>query len=556
MKRYAAFVGLLLALPPTGGPPASRRAVMSSSIHVDAPVPPVERIKVRTHIAPAPPELPRVFLNTGMPARTGRTLTVAPNGDLQRALDRAQPGDEIVLQAGVTYVGNFILPRKRGASNTPGTGMVIVVRTSGIAALPEGRRVTPGDSLVMARLMTPRNGAEVIGTAPGTAGWRLVGLEITAAPTVTEVNRLVRFGDGASTQSRAGDVPQNLVVDRSYVHAHPRLEIRRCIDLQSGASAVIDSYVSECHSTNGDAQAILSYNGPGPYKIVNNYLEGSGENLMIGGADISVPGQLPSDIEIRHNYFFKPLTWKRDDPRFAGTLWLVKNLFELKMGQRILVEGNVFENAWVHGQTGFALLLKTTNTQRFPTTDVTVRNNIIRGAAGGANVAGIDAAMYRITIENNLFLDIGTPRWGQNGFLFQVTNVEDLSISHNTGFATAMTLSLSLPTSPRLSFTSNVVSHGQYGVKASSVSAGTQSLASVAPAYVFAGNVLIEGGLASQYPAGTYFASSAADVGFADPPSDDFSLGSRSRFSGMGTGGTNPGIDHTALLRATHGAKP
>ena len=555
MNRYTRAVALVAVLPQVGGTATSRHVPELTRIRVPATVPSVERAHARVN-GSATPELPRVFLNTGMPVRTGRTLTVGHNGDVQRALDRAQPGDEVVLQAGATYVGPFILPLKRGASKTPGAGAVIVVRTSGIAALPEGRRVTPADSLVMARLITPRNGAEVIGTVPGTSGWRLVGLEITAAPSVTQVNRLVRFGDGSPKQSRAEDVPQNLVIDRSYVHAHPHLDIRRCIDLQSGASAVIDSYVSECHSTNGDAQAILSYNGPGPYKITNNYLEGSGENVMIGGADISVPGQLPSDIEVRHNFFFKPLTWKRDDPSFAGTPWLVKNLFELKMGQRILVEGNVFENAWVHGQTGFALLLKTTNTQRFPTTDVTVRSNIIRGAAGGANIAGIDGPMYRVAIENNLFLDIGSPRWGQNGFLFQVTNVEDLSISHNTGFAPSMMLSLSPPASPRLTFTDNIVSHGQYGVKASGVTMGTKSLASVAPLYAFAGNVLIGGGTPEAHPSGTSFVASAEGVGFVNVATGNFSLKPGSRFTGTAMNRTNPGIDHSLLIAATAKAKP
>ena len=49
--------------------------------------------------------------------------------------------------------------------------------------------------------------------------------------------------------------------------------------------AVIDSYLSEAHVVGFDSQAICGVNGPGPFKIVNNYLEGSGENVMFGGAD-------------------------------------------------------------------------------------------------------------------------------------------------------------------------------------------------------------------------------------------------------------------------------
>src|SRR4051812_13078409 len=95
-----------------------------------------------------------------------------------------------------------------------------------------------------------------------------------------------------------------------------------------------------------DAQAIAGWSGPGPYKIVNNYLEGSTENLIFGGAgnnslmqlmlsidtnaDPVITNLVPSDIEVRNNYFFKPLSWKQDDPSYAGMHWAVKNIFELK----------------------------------------------------------------------------------------------------------------------------------------------------------------------------------------------------------------------------------
>src|SRR6476646_10538926 len=41
---------------------------------------------------------------------------VAAGGNLQAALDSAQPGDVILLQAGATFTGNYILPVKSGAT--------------------------------------------------------------------------------------------------------------------------------------------------------------------------------------------------------------------------------------------------------------------------------------------------------------------------------------------------------------------------------------------------------------------------------------------------------
>src|SRR5688500_16737955 len=37
-------------------------------------------------------------------------ITVSQGADLQHALDRARPGDTIVLNPGVVYTGNFVLP--------------------------------------------------------------------------------------------------------------------------------------------------------------------------------------------------------------------------------------------------------------------------------------------------------------------------------------------------------------------------------------------------------------------------------------------------------------
>src|SRR5262245_51849747 len=49
----------------------------------------------------------------------GATITVRRDGDLQAALDQARPGDVIVLEAGATYTGNFVLPAKDGSSTQP-----------------------------------------------------------------------------------------------------------------------------------------------------------------------------------------------------------------------------------------------------------------------------------------------------------------------------------------------------------------------------------------------------------------------------------------------------
>src|SRR5262245_31835534 len=82
-------------------------------------------------LAPGDPEPPRVYLNTDYVAPTGQTITVNAGGDLQSAIDQAQPGDVVELQAGATFTGNFVLPNKTG------TGWVTVRASTPDANLPQ-----------------------------------------------------------------------------------------------------------------------------------------------------------------------------------------------------------------------------------------------------------------------------------------------------------------------------------------------------------------------------------------------------------------------------------
>ena len=114
-------------------------------------------------------ELPRVFLDTRHVPPPGEIVRVHAGDDLQAALDAAQPGDQVMLDAGATYTGNFVLPKKTGEGT-------IVVRPRRLVGLPEGHRAGPEDALAMARIRTP-NAAPAVTTAPGAHNWRFIGIE-------------------------------------------------------------------------------------------------------------------------------------------------------------------------------------------------------------------------------------------------------------------------------------------------------------------------------------------------------------------------------------------
>jgi hypothetical protein len=505
--------------------------------------------------AAAFPNPVRTYVTTTYPAQTGRVLRVYANGNLQRAIDTARAGDVIQLQPGATFRGNFVLRAKPA-----GAGWIVIRTATPDAQLPApGGRMSPAYAPKLARITTP-NAMAALRTAPGAHHYRLVGLEITADPTVARNYGLVLLGDVGPTQDALSEVPSFLVLDRTYVHGHGALAVSRCIALNSASSAVIDSWITECHSDLQDSQAIGGWNGPGPYQITNNRLEGAGEVVMFGGADPTIAGMIPSDIEFRRNHVTRPASWK------TGR-WYVKNLFELKAAQRVLVSANVFENNWVDGQNGFAILFQSMN-QGGKCTWCTVRDvsfvyNRIRQSAGGVNIIGVGVTPYatvpgaRYYFAHNLFTEINTT-FGGNGRIWQVgaAGLTDVTIRHNTAMNSTTYIALALTASgiTRLQFLDNLMLHGNYGVFGDARGTGIPGLVLAPQAYV-AGNVLI-GGVPSLYPSGNYVPPREANVGFAtgtylSTTGEDYRLGPSSPYRGRASDGTDPGVNMASLYAMT-----
>lgn len=500
----------------------------------------------------AAPELPRLYIDTTYARPSGRTIVVAADRDFQAALDSAQPGDVITLAAGATFTGPFVLPRK------PGSGWIIIRTSAPDSSLPSpGTRVDPSYGRVMPKLEAASG--SVIRAAPGAHHYRFIGVEIRPSGGVFLTN-LVLLG---ATERSLDELPHAIVFDRCYLHGDPKKGTRRGIATNSRYTAVIDSYLSDFKEVGADSQAIAGWNGPGPFKIVNNYLEGAGENLMFGGADPSIPNLVPSDIEIRRNHFAKPLSWMVGDPAYEGTPWTIKNLFELKNARRVLIEGNLFEYNWPHAQSGFAILFTVRNQDgRAPWSvveDVTFTRNIVRHVAAGINVLGRDdnypsQQTRRILIKDNLFDDVGG-RWG-GGRLFQLLNgTADVVIDHNTAFQTdSVLLGGESVAHAGFVYRNNIAPHHLYGIIGTGTGVGNPTLKRYFPDAIVTRNVIV-GGSAGHYPAGNFFPASLDDVGFVDPAGGNYRLAGFSRYRRGGTDGKDIGADFDALSAAM-GATP
>ena len=108
---------------------------------------------------------------------------------------------------------------------------------------------------------------------------------------------IIQLGDGSSSQNTLAKVPHHLMLSHLYIHGNPLVGQKRCVALNAAHVTIKDSHIAECKAVGQDSQAIGGWNGPGPYVIDNNYLEGAGENILIGGADPSIAIRL-SDVTL------------------------------------------------------------------------------------------------------------------------------------------------------------------------------------------------------------------------------------------------------------------
>ena len=196
---------------------------------------------------------------------------------------------------------------------------------------------------------------EAVRVRPGAKGYRLIGLDIANNQAAAGV--LLRLGINDSTQTTTAQIPSHIIIDRCYIHGQA-LPNKTSVGISADADyvAVINSYVTEIHDGSGDDQAILSINANGPFIFRNNYLEAAGENTMFGGGDPNIPHANPCDATIEGNWYFK------DPAKWSNSVYAVKNLFELKTGCRLKIQGNTFQNhkSGVQSQY-FPIVMKTAN---------------------------------------------------------------------------------------------------------------------------------------------------------------------------------------------------
>lgn len=529
------------------------------------------------------PTLPTTFTTPYSLPTGGTTWTVHAADNLQTVFDSAALGDVIVLDAGSTWTGNFKLPVKTGST-------WLYVISSQLASLPaEGIRVKPSDAVHMPRILDSDNTRPGLSFFENAHHYRFVGIEFDVLNVaLTGTYNLIASGYGGiysdpsylwTAVTTDAKLPHHITFDRCYIHSsnvYPKFT--RCGWQMNGHyMASVDSYYKNFADT-ADSQAINIVQGTGPYKIVNNYLEATGENFFVGGTDPSITNANPEDIEFRGNYCYK-------DSAAWTTHWTIKNLFELKSGRRVLCTQNLMENCYKdggqQGATGIVITVRDQNGANLGAQlqDITVTYNRIHSVGKAWRVTGYDDThpslqTQRVLIENNAADDLNiayaASASGESVTTGATGPALDITIRHNLVLANPVSTltNLEFLTAPtgifavkNFTYENNIISHGRYGLFGNAIGTGTVALTRYADATgtgtVWRKNVVINRVIDadyafwkthfSSYPANNSLADTDAAVGFTDQANSDYSLTVGSAYHNWGADGLDPGPNWAVL---------
>lgn len=411
------------------------------------------------------------------------TITVPASGNLQSAINAAQSGDTIITE-GLEYDGNFICNKS----------LTIQAKTTTIL------RTMNADPVFY---IPPRTGSVVVRN-----------IEFTTNPAWAQVFDIVRYGTTGIEQDSPDEIPQGFTCEGCLVHGQLGQRVQRGIAANGANFTFTKGRIWEIHEIGADSQAICVWNGPGPFLIVDSYLEAAGENFMSGGADPSIPNLIPSNISILRNHFFKPLSWKVGDPSYAGIHWSIKNLLELKLARNVTIDGNTLENSWGDAQIGYGALFTVRNQDGHAPwatiENVTFTNNVMRNTEQGFQLLGFDNLQPSqrasgLVIRNNLFTGI------KNRFL-TMTAYANVTVEHNTSEQGGNIMSLYGEQSPGFVYVNNVTLRHDYGIFGDIVGEGTVALETYAKGYDMRGNV-IAGAIERLYPVGNFYPADLSNIG-------------------------------------------
>jgi len=257
----------------------------------------------------------------------GSTHLLKRGDSLQAALDSAKCGDTISLEAGGTSTAGSSC-RLRVATTSIGSSSAPVLPTARCLRKALGSRPASQGS-------PPFRGGGPSSAQPLATSWQRSSSPVAALPSLwrTEPTTIASSVFEITRPASKGTV-YNLVVNQS---AAPSTTLFRSPvasrtaqdETTRGLMLTGSTYVAwwippfsdfHCVAVTGtcsDSQAIGRdrRSGHGTLQDRQQLPRSRGENIIFGGGEAT---RTPEDVEIRRNFFFKPLIWMRGQPGFVG----------------------------------------------------------------------------------------------------------------------------------------------------------------------------------------------------------------------------------------------
>src|ERR1700690_1365983 len=312
-------------------------------------------------------------INTFDPTSTNTTMTLTTTPPVGQILTVAEDG------SGTDYVVGQILNVTGGGGSSGQIKVATLDCSRGVpdcfptayTILNQGQNYTSGSGI-----STSSSGAGSGATVTITAFSASTPIEFSATDSSNHITSVPGFITAGCTPSSG-----NCASQANYGGtANPVVYTPGCgDDVQAGMNANADfilvayNKIEKVHWASSESKAISWGFGNGPVSFRNNSSEGGSEAMFSGGSPTDTNGGPSSDNEIGDNWIGHDLNWRfltggagnSPAPPFGcATIdntashntcpfnWAIKNNFELKVGHRNLVYGNIIDGCWADAQTG------------------------------------------------------------------------------------------------------------------------------------------------------------------------------------------------------------
>ncbi len=382
-----------------------------------------------------------------------------------------------------------------------------------------------------------------------------MGIIISSAPFVIENNYIAAWFNNILI---GGSDPSAPVANQAAVAGEATLESATLTHTQNLA---VGDYVSFQQPAGENANGRVLTKSGNAITFTKLQVNNDGGNSLkngvapASGAKVQWNGDLPSDIQIRHNTFDKPMSWKPLMRNYQPKAWI-----EIKLADGLVIDGNIFQG--YPSTVGTTLKNQSGSAPWSTVRDMTFTNNRFTSFSypfilNLKDELRVSTEGKNVVIANNLCTGAGGRRYyGVDSKFLQLAAGDNVQVYHNTCFQESDMVGGSLPSTRNFVFRDNIVNTGLYGMNCMTPG----GFASCWPRLLFTNNVIIDTRQDRSDPMSEYLlrnrvVSTIDQIGFAGLDREDYRLSERSRFKGKASDGTDPGVDVDALNKALSNAR-